>query len=314
MVNMLIKLRLSFLAVLFLIIGSGLIAEDFPQIRKQGELTAGARPISTLIYSPENKTMPGFCYELASKFAESLDVELKVVPVESFREYWKRNEAGDELALMNEVDIYAEILTVTPEREKILHMTPFIENSEVLVGNADSRARTFEDLLGKRISVVKGMSFQNVLEKALNAHDIPFVSVPAVLENGTIVPAPGHEVKDSEDAVTLLLLPPDTRTTIMFFPEQLSKDAIDFFILDSFSFFHQFNISQTLRQSVRPVFPINDEIGELAFGVSKEATALAAALDRWMSSFKQSPEYAALLKRYIGLISQQYMEFLRELP
>jgi ABC-type amino acid transport substrate-binding protein len=258
--------------------------------------------------------MPGFCYELASEFSESLDVELKVVPVESFREYWERTEAGDELVLMNDVDMYAEILTVTPEREKILHMTPFIENAEVLVGNADSRARTFEDLLGKRISVVKGMAFQSVLENALNAHDIPFVRIPAVLENGTIVPEPGHAVKESEDAVNVLLLPPDTRTTIMFFPEQLAKDAIDFFILDSFSFFHQFNISRRLRQSVRPIFPINNQMGELAFGVSKGSTALTAALNEWMRSFKQSPEYAALLNRYIGLTNQQYVEFLRELP
>ena len=311
---MLFRLRLSLLAILFFIIGTGLIADDLPQIKKQGELTAAARPISTLIYSPENETMPGFCYELASEFAESLDVELKVVPVESFREYWERNEAGDELVLMNDVDMYAEILTVTPEREKILHMTPFIENSEVLVGNANSRARTFEDLLGKRISVVKGMAFQSVLENALNAHDIPFVRIPAVLENGTIVPATGHAVKDNKEAVNLLLLPPDTRTTIMFFPEQLAKDAIDFFILDSFSFFHQFNINQKLRQSVRPIFPINDQMGELAFGVGKESTALAEALNEWMGFFKQSPRYGTLLKRYIGLTYQQYVDFLRELP
>lgn len=311
---MLLKSRLSFLAVLFIVFVNGLIAEDLPEIKKQGELVVGARPVSTLIYSPENETMPGFCYELASKFAGSLDLELKVVPVESFREYWKRTDAGNELVLMNEVDLYAEILTVTPEREKILNMTPFIENSEILVGNADSRTRTFEDLPGKRISVVKGMSFQNVLENALHANDIPFTRIPAVLENGTIVPAPGHAVNDSEDVVSLLLLPPGTRTTIMFFPEQLAKETIDFFILDSFSFFHQFNISQTLRRTVRPIFPINDQMRELAFGVGKEAPALAAALNEWMSSFKQTPQYEALLKRYIGLTYQKYLEFLREMP
>ena len=309
-----IRLRLLFLFIPFFILGSWLMAEDLPEIKERGELTAGARPVSTLIYSPDNETMPGFCYELVSKFAESLDVELKIQPIDSFREYWKRTETGNGLVLMKKVDIYAEILTVTPDREKLLHMTPFIENSEVLVGDAGGTAHTFEDLRGRRISVVKGMSFQNVLEKALVAHGIPFARIPAVLENGTIIPAPDHGMGNSKDGVSLLLLPPDTRTTIMFFPEQIAKGAVDFFILDSFSLFHQLNTSQTLRRTVRPVFPINDRIGKLAFGVDKEATALAAALDEWMSSFQQSRRYDLLLKRYIGLTYQQYLEFLREMP
>jgi ABC-type amino acid transport substrate-binding protein len=248
------------------------------------------------------------------EFADSLELALKINPVGSFREYWKRTKTGNELLLMKEVDIYAEILTVTPEREKILHMTPFIENSEVLVGSSRSRVNSFEDLLGKRISMVKGMSFQNVLEEALNARHIPFERIPAILENGTIVPALGNSVTDRGNVVTLLLLPPGTRTTIMFFPEQLSKGAIDFFILDSFSFFHQLKISQTLRRSVRPIFPINERVGALAFGVDKKATALATALDEWMSSFQQSYRFSSLLKQYIGLTYRQYKEFLRELP
>lgn len=311
---MLLRLRLLFLVISYCILGSWLTAEDLPEIKERGELTAGARPVSTLIYSPDNETMQGFCYEIASKFAESLDVELKIKPIESFREYWKRTDTGNELVLMNEADIYAEILTVTPDREEMLHMTPFIENSEVLVGDAGGTSHTFEDLRGRRISVVKGMSFQNVLEKALTAKGIPFARIPAVLENGTIIPAPGHGVENSKDVVSLLLLPPDTRTTIMFFPGQISKGAVDFFILDSFSLFHQLNTSQTLRRTVRPVFPINERIGKLAFGIDKEAAALAAALDEWMSSFQQSRRYDLLLKRYIGLTYQQYLEFLREMP
>ena len=311
---MLLKLRLLFLIIPYFFLGSWLISEDLPEIKERGELIAGVRPVSTLIYSPDNETMPGLCYELVLKFAESLNLELEIKPIESFREYWKKTDSGNELILMNTVDIYAEILTVTPERKRMLHMTPFIENSEVLVGGADSTAHTFEDLLGKRISVVKGMSFQNILEKALGTKDIPFTRIPAVLENGTVIPAPGHAVKINNAVVNLLLLPPDTQTTIMFFPEQISKGAVDFFIIDSLSFFHQLNTSQTLRRAVRPIFPINDHTGKLAFAVDKEAAALASALDEWMISFQESPRYDLLLKHYIGLTYQQYKEFLRELP
>jgi ABC-type amino acid transport substrate-binding protein len=288
-------------------------ASDLPEIRSRGELRIAARPVSTLIYSPGNSEYPGFCYEIAEAFAEHLDVELRVEAVESFRSYWEVEQGGAPPSLLNKVDMYADILTVTPERQRLIHMTPFVENTEVLVGAADSSAETLADLRGSRVAVVEGMSFHAVLENALSRQDVPFVRVPAVLEEGRIrrVEPAGEDIGNT---VRVLTLPPGTRTTLMFFPGQLSMGTIDYFILDSFSLFHQLHLSQMLRGQVRPIFPLSDRVGRLAFGSSPDSTALNRALDRWMSSFRRSEHYNRLVKRYIGLPYDRYRSFVEDFP
>ncbi|MFP4374986.1 MAG: transporter substrate-binding domain-containing protein [Spirochaetaceae bacterium] len=309
-------LRLTLL-LLLVFAGRG-EAADLAQIRDRGVLEVAARPISTLIYSPGNSEFPGFCYELARAFARSLDVEIAVQPVDSFSAYWERGEDRAHLSLFEDVDMYAEILTVNEERKDLLFLTPYIESTEILVGRAESEATDLRDLAGKRVAVVEGMSFQPVLEEALSEQGVGFRRVPAALEDGMIVARETGDNSvahtDAEASVELLLLPPGMRTTLMFFPEQLALGAIDFFVLDSFSLFHQLNVSHTLRGMVRPLFPLSESVGELAFGSSFDATELNSALDRWMVAFRSTAEYDSLVERYIGMSYERYIDFIEDFP
>ncbi|MFP4427628.1 MAG: transporter substrate-binding domain-containing protein [Spirochaetaceae bacterium] len=292
------------------VFGGSAAAEDLPGIRRRGRLEVAARPISTLIYSPGNSDLPGFCYELAREFARSLNVEIAVEPVDSFSAYWESGKDQESLSLFDEVDLYAEILTVTPRREELLHMCPYVENTEILVGGADSRATKLRDLLGKRVAVVEGMAFQEVLENALSQQGVSFTRVPVTIEGGVIV---SRQPRDAEH-VQLLLLPPGERTTLLFFPEQLARGSIDFFILDSFSLFHQLNISQAFRNLVRPLFPVNENVGELAFGSSFDTPELNRALSQWMREFRTTADYDSLVKRYIGMSYDRYRGFIEDFP
>ncbi len=304
--------------VLLLLFAGRVSAADLPQIRHRGVLQVAARPISTLIYSPGNSELPGFCYELARAFARSLDVEIAVEPVDSFGAYWRRGGDRAGLSLFNEVDLYAEILTVTEGREELLFMTPYIESTEILVGRAGSGATELSDLLGKRVAVVEGMSFQRVLEEALSKHEVPYRRVPATLEDGMIVardPGDSEGVEtDTAAGVQLLLLPPEMRTTLMFFPEQLNMGSVDFFILDSLSLFHQLNVSQALRGMVRPLFPLSERVGELAFGSSFDTPELNSAFERWMVAFRSTDDYDSLVERYIGMSYNRYRAFIEDFP
>lgn len=294
-------------------------AADLPEIHGRGVLEAAARPVSTLIYSPTHSELPGFCYELAEEFARSLDVEIDVQPVDSFRAYWQRGSDQSRLSLFDEVDLYAEILTVTPERRELLSMTPYVENTEILVGRAGSTATELRDLRGMRVAVVEGMSFQHVLEDALSHHGVSYSRVPAMLRDGGVVPRDhGAEAEAGQngaaDRVELLLLPSGMRTTLMFFPEQLAKGSVDFFILDSFSLFHQLNVSQAMRTMVRPLFPVNDKVGELAFGTSLATPELNRALHRWMQAFRTTDAYDTLVERYLGMPYDRYRAFIEDFP
>lgn len=310
------KTTLMILVLSILLVG-WVAADDLPEIRRRGVLEVAARPVSTLIYSPGNSELPGFCYELAREFARSLGVEIAVHPADSFSEFWRRGADRTKLSLLSEVDLYAEILTVTQERGQLLHMTPYVENTEVLVGRADSRATDLRDLLGKRVAVVEGMSLQYVLEEAFSRHEVPYTRVPATLKDGVIVPRNPRDprsLREEDGGVRLLLLPSGVRTTLMFFPEQLSLGSIDFFVLDSFSLFHQLNVSQALRDMVRPLFPVNERIGKLAFGSSFETPELNGALERWISEFRTTAAYDDLFNRYIGMPYGRYRAFIEDFP
>ncbi len=289
------------------------MARDLSEIRQSGRIAVAARPTSTLIFSPATEDLPGFCYELASAFARSIGLEVGMTPVDSFRDYWDPVDSDGTPALLTEVDLYADILTVTPERREMVAMVPFIESTEVLVGPATATAERLEDLRGRRVAVVEGMCFQEVLEAALTAAEVPFRRTRVEVDGGVIVSPPGEEAADA-DAVQILLLPPETRTTLMFFPDQLAKGTIDFFILDSLSLFHQLNMSQRLRATVRPVFPLNREVGRLSFAVSPDATELKAALETWVRRYRRSEDYNALVERYIGLSYTEYRAFLEDFP
>jgi len=291
------------------------LARDLPEIRQSGRLVVAARPTSTLIFSPGTEDLPGFSYELAVAFARSIDAEVDMVRVGSFRDYWQPAKPDGTPALLTEVDLYADILSVTPQRRETVDMIPFIENTEILVGASTTTAKSLEDLQGRRVAVVEGMSFQRVLETALSAAGIPFRREPAEVRGGVIVPK-DHPAPDRSPTgpVRILLLPSCTCTTLMFFPNQLAMGSIDFFILDSLSLFHQLNISQSLRNAVRPLFPLSGEVGRLAFAVSRHAPELHAVLGDWMARYRESEGYRNMVERYIGLGYEEYRAFVREFP
>ncbi len=307
-----ISRKTAILFLLLLILATvWLTAEDLPEIRRRGVLRVAARPVSTLIYSPSNSEFPGFCYELAREFARSQNLEIAVQSVDSFGAYWQRSDDNRSLALFGEVDLYAEILTVTSARQELLSMVPFVDNAEIVVGRADNRATELSDLLGKRVAVIDGMSFQQVLEDALSQQGIAYRLVPAALEEGTIVP---RDRAQGVEEVQLFLLPPGMPTTLLFFPQQLTLGSIDFFVVDSFSLFHQLNVSQTLRSLVRPLFPVSDAVGELALGTSSDTPQLTDTLSHWMNEFRTTAAYASLVQRYLGMSYDRYRAFIEDFP
>jgi ABC-type amino acid transport substrate-binding protein len=119
---------------------------------------------------------------------------------------------------------------------------------------------------------------------------------------------------DETEGVQLLLLPAGMRTTLMFFPEQLSLGSVDAFLLDSFSLFHQLHVSQALRSMVRPLFPVNDEIGELAFGTSARTPELNGTLASWMEEYRTTSAYESLVRRYLGISYDRYLAFIEDFP
>ena len=104
-------------------------------------------------------------YELVKEFATFLDVELRVKTANSFSKLQSLLESGSG-------DLIAANLTRTPDRELIFNFGPDYIETEVLVvyRRGKPTPRNLSDLVGRKIMVIAGSSYENALREAQREH------------------------------------------------------------------------------------------------------------------------------------------------
>lgn len=130
------------------------------QVQQRGSLILLTRNgASSYFIGPEGGTGPE--YDLAAAFADylGLDIEVEVA-----------NEFADLGTLLEnrQGELIAANLTRTPTRERLFNFGPdYAEAKTVVVyKRGNSRPRKLPDLLGMRLSVIAGSSYEGLLEKA----------------------------------------------------------------------------------------------------------------------------------------------------
>jgi membrane-bound lytic murein transglycosylase F len=130
------------------------------QAQQRGSLTLLTRNgASSYFIGPEGGTGPE--YDLVAAFAEYLDLQIDVTVADEFGNLGTllENRQGD---------LIAANLTRTPKREKLFKFGPdYAEATTVVVyRRGTSRPRKLPDLLGLRLSVISGSSYEDLLIKA----------------------------------------------------------------------------------------------------------------------------------------------------
>ncbi len=130
------------------------------QVQQRGSLTLLTRNgASSYFIGPEGGTGPE--YDLAAAFADYLGLDIEVEVADEF---------GDLGTLLEnrQGELIAANLTRTPTREKRFNFGPdYAEAKTVIVyKRGNSRPRKLPDLLGLRLSVIAGSSYEGLLEKA----------------------------------------------------------------------------------------------------------------------------------------------------
>ena len=130
------------------------------QVQRRGSLTVLTRNgASSYFIGPEGNTGPE--YDLAAAFANYLGIRVKVRVADEF---------GDLGALLKnrQGELIAANLTRTPKREQQFRFGPdYAETKTIVVyRRGQNRPRELEDLLGLRLSVIAGSSYEAQLEKA----------------------------------------------------------------------------------------------------------------------------------------------------
>lgn len=127
------------------------------QVKQRGELIVATRNSPTTYYEgPEGPT--GFEYELVSRFAEHLGVELSLITPDQFSDVLNGVEN-------REVDLAAAGLSVTKRRERRFVFGPVYQKitPQVIYHQSQKKPRKLADLVGGDIDVVAGSSHADKL-------------------------------------------------------------------------------------------------------------------------------------------------------
>jgi len=130
------------------------------QAQQRGSLTLLTRNgASSYFIGPEGGTGPE--YDLAAEFAEYLGLQIEVTVADAFEDLGSLLES-------RQGEFIAANLTRTPDREERFLFGPdYAETKTVVVYRRGSkRPRELADLLGLRLSVISGSSYEDMLVKA----------------------------------------------------------------------------------------------------------------------------------------------------
>jgi len=130
------------------------------QVEQRGSLVMLTRNgASSYFIGPDGGTGPE--YDLAKAFADYIGVRLDVNVADAFGDLGSMLKSG-------QGDLIAANLTRTPAREKLFSFGPDYDQTETLVvyRRGHPRPRRLEDLVGLRLAVIAGSSYEDILREA----------------------------------------------------------------------------------------------------------------------------------------------------
>lgn len=241
---------------------------DLAQIKEKRKLIAIIDNSSTSYFIYKGQPM-GFEYELLSRFAEHIDVDIEVKMVDDLGKMIEnlKNNKGD---------VIAANLTVTKARKKqINYSEPILTTRQVLV-QRQLQAEDIQkgklliesptELMHKKVYVQKASSFYNRL-KNLSEEIGGDIEIQEVAGNFTV-----------EQMI-----------------EKVAEGDIDYTVADE----HVAKINQAHFRNININTPLSLE-QKVAWGIRKESADLQIAINNWLEDFKKTVDFRVIYLKYYG--------------
>jgi membrane-bound lytic murein transglycosylase F len=241
---------------------------DLAQIKEKGKLRAIIDNSSTSYFIYKGQPM-GFEYELLSRFAEHINVDIEVDMVDDLGKMIEnlKNNKGD---------VIAANLTITKARkEQIDYSNPILTTRQVLV-QRQLQAEDIQkgkllvesptELMYKKVYVQKESSFYNRL-KNLSEEIGGDIEIQEVAGNFTV-----------EQMI-----------------EKVAEGDIDYTVADE----HVAKINQAYFRNININTPLSLE-QKVAWGIRKESAELQIAINDWLEDFKKTVDFRVIYLKYYG--------------
>src|SRR5690554_3194637 len=233
---------------------------DLEEILASGKLRALVDNSSTSYFVYKGRPM-GFEYELLSRFAEHIGVNLEVILIKDM------NEVISDLQQMKG-DIIAANFTITKKRaEQVSFSESLIASPQVLVQNTSNKIiKSPSEMDGQEVYVRKGSSFYSRLQNL--SEEI----------GGNI------HIKEVSGNITVEKL-----------IEDVAKGLIPLTVADE----HVAKINRAFYSNLHISTPISLE-QQMAWAVRKESPNLLIAINKWLEDFKKSADFKVIYLKYYG--------------
>lgn len=291
------------------------IARDWETIKKSGVLKVGLRKSSSLIYHPVDTKNRGMMYDMADDFAKAHNLKTEFIVIPSFSQYWLSNgkmlNKTNDIAtpdIYQDIDIAAEVFTVTKRREELIHMSPYIDNVELLFGTHGTKIKGYKDLIGKRLLSYEGMSFYNILKTEMDKQQIPYKVIYVKSIDGELIVPKSH--KDSKDKVNFYNFPSNSQLDGTSVYHYVAGGFADVGINDGISVIVRLFSNNYYRENLRPLFPAQKNMTQLAWGSEKDNTLLNEKIQLFMKKDKENGNFSQRLNKYVGMTLEEYNQLI----
>lgn len=243
-------------------------SRDLEEIKETGKLLAIIDNSSTSYFIYKGQPM-GFEYELLSRFAQHIDVELEVVKIDELSNMFQALE-------QNQGDVIAANLTVTKDRREMVDFSePVLTTHQVLVQRQLQSADIQQgklliespvELMHKKIYVQKASSFYNRLVHL--SDEI------------------GGDIEIQEVAGNM---------TVEQLIEKVANHEIDYTVADE----HVAKINKAYYRNIH----INTALSleqKVAWAIRKQSANLQIAINEWLNKFKKTVDFRVIYLKYYG--------------
>ena len=246
---------------LFLLMSCGEALPHLEQIKERGELRVLTRYAPTSYYV-KGEQLAGLEYELAKRFADHLNVNLKMVVPDNLADMLSMLEQG-------KADLAAAGLTATPERKETFAFGPVYQEvtQQLVYKRGSKRPKTVTDLTEGDIEVVANSS--HVDQLLSYKKDIPSLtwSENSELDNSGLL-------------------------------ELVELELIDYTIADS----NEFIANQTLFPELRAAFDISEPQALAWALPRSSDFSLLREVSNFFHTIEESGELDLLIEKYYGHI------------
>jgi membrane-bound lytic murein transglycosylase F len=248
----------------------GPVFQDLPKIRERGRMVAIVDNSSTSYFIYKGQPM-GYEYELLSRLAKHLKVDLEIVITTSLDEAFDKLQRG-------EGDIIAHNLTVTKARqEEIAFTMHHKEVRQVLVQRKPKGYRNLKrhELEDELIRNPLDLAGKEIWVKKNSAHYSRLVNLSEEI---------GADITIREEDDNL-----DVEATI----KRVANGEIDYAIADE----NVAKINAAYFTNLDVATPVSFP-QRIAWGVRKNAPELLAAVNDWIRGIRRTPDYNVIYNKY----------------